>query len=47
MTRDCRKVEVDPSVQLYIGSVLIAPIGGTYARRSCDAQNRDNFQHVL
>ena len=27
-----------PSVQLYSGSVLIAPIGGTFARRSCDAQ---------
>ena len=37
-TRDCRKGEGDPSVQLYNGSVLIAPIGGTFARRSCDAQ---------
>ena len=37
-TRDCRKGEGDPSVQLYSGSVLIAPIGGTFARRSCDAQ---------
>ena len=24
--------------QLYSGSVLIDPIGGTFARRSCDAQ---------
>ena len=31
-TRDCRKGEGDPSVQLYSGSVLIAPIGGTFAR---------------
>ena len=38
MTRDCRKGEGDPSVQLYSGSVLIAPIGGTFARRSCDTQ---------
>ena len=37
-TRDCRKDEGDPSVLLYSGSVLIAPIGGTFARRSCDAQ---------
>ena len=37
-TRDCRKGEGDPSVQLYSGSVLIAPIGGTFARRTCDAQ---------
>ena len=37
-TRDCRKGEGEPSVQLYNGSVLIAPIGGTFARRSCDAQ---------
>ena len=37
-TRDCRKGEGDPSVQLYSGSVLIASIGGTYARRLCDAQ---------
>ena len=37
-TRDCRKGEEDPSVQLYSGSVLIAPIDGTFARRSCDAQ---------
>ena len=37
-TRDCRKGEGDPSVQLYRGSVLIAPIGGTFARRLCDAQ---------
>ena len=33
-TRDCRKGEGDPSEQLYSGSVLIAPIGGTFARRS-------------
>ena len=37
-TRECRKGEGDPSVQLYSGSVLIAHIGGTFARRSCDAQ---------
>ena len=37
-TRDCQEVEGDPSVQLYSGSVLIVPIGGTFARRSCDAQ---------
>ena len=37
-TLDCRKGEGDPSVQLYSGSVLIAPTGGTFARRSCDAQ---------
>ena len=37
-TRDCRKGEGDPSVQLYSGSVLISPIGGTFARRSYDAQ---------
>ena len=37
-TRDCRKGEGDPSVQLYSGNVLIAPIGGNFARRSCDAQ---------
>ena len=37
-TRDCLKVEEEPSVQLYSGSVLIAPIGGNFARRSCDAQ---------
>ena len=37
-TRDCREGEGDPSVQLCSGSVLIAPIGGTFARRSCDAQ---------
>ena len=36
--RDCRKGEVDPSIQLYSESMLIAPIGGTFARRSCDAQ---------
>ena len=36
--RDCRKGEWDPSVQLYCGSVLIAPIGGTFARRTCVAQ---------
>ena len=37
-TRDCRKGEGDPSVQLYSGSVLTALIGGTFARRSCDEQ---------
>ena len=37
-TRDCRKGEGDPSVQLYSGSVLIVHICGTFARRSCDAQ---------
>ena len=37
-TRDCRKGEKDPSMQLYSGSVLIAPIGGTFARRSCYEQ---------
>ena len=37
-TRDNRRGEGEPSVQLYSGSVLIAPIGGTFARRSCDAQ---------
>ena len=37
-TRECWKSAGDPSVQLYSGSVLIAPIGGTFARRSCDAQ---------
>ena len=37
-TLDCRKGEGDASVQLYSGSVLIAPIRGTYARRSCDTQ---------
>ena len=36
--RDCWKGEGDPSVQLYSESVLIAPIGGTFARRSCGAQ---------
>ena len=36
MTCDCRKGEVDPSVPLYSGSVLIALIGGTFARRSYD-----------
>ena len=45
--RDCRKGEGDPSVQLYSGSVLIDPIGGTFARRTCDAQERNNLQHVL
>ena len=37
-TRDYREGEGDPSVQLYSGSVLIDPIGGTFARRSSDAQ---------
>ena len=37
-TRDCQKVEGYSSVQLYSGSLLIDPIGGTFARRSCDAQ---------
>ena len=37
-THDCRKGEGDPSVQLYSGSVLIDPIGGTFARRSYEAQ---------
>ena len=37
-TRDCRKGEGDPFVQLYSGSVLIATIGGTFARRLYDAQ---------
>ena len=37
-TRDCRKGEWDPSVQFYSGSVVIDPIGGTFARRSCEAQ---------
>ena len=37
-TRDCRICEIEPSVQLYSRSVLIAPIGGNFARRSCDAQ---------
>ena len=37
-TRDCRKGEGDPSVQLYSGNVLIALSGGTFARRSCDEQ---------
>ena len=37
-TRDCWKVEGDSSVQLYSGSVLIAPISGTFAQRLCDAQ---------
>ena len=46
-TGDCRKSEGDPSVQLYSWSVLIAPIGCTFARRSCYAQYWDNFQHVL
>ena len=32
------KVKRDASMQLYSGSVLIAPIGGTFARRSYDAQ---------
>ena len=32
------KVRGTPFVQLYSGSVLITPIGGTFARRSCDAQ---------
>ena len=35
-TRDCRKGEGDPSVQLYSGSVLIDLIGRIFARRSCD-----------
>ena len=34
MTRDCRKGERVPSVQSYTGSVLIAHIRGTFARRS-------------
>ena len=38
-TRDCRKGEGATFVQLYSESVLIAPIGGTLARRSCDAQH--------
>ena len=33
-----RKVRGDASVQLYSGSVLIANIGGTFARRLCDEQ---------
>ena len=33
-----RKVREDASVELYSGSVLIASIGGTFARRSCDKQ---------
>ena len=37
-TRDCRIGEGDPSIQLYSGSVLIALIGGTFARRSSDEQ---------
>ena len=37
-TRDCRKGQGDTSVQLYSGSVLIVPIGGNFARRSCDKQ---------
>ena len=37
-THDCPRGEGDPSVQLYGGSVLIALIGGTCARRSCDEQ---------
>ena len=32
------KVMGDSSVQLYSGSVLIASIGGSFARRSCDEQ---------
>ena len=31
-------VRGDASVQLYCGCVLIASIGGTFARRSCDEQ---------
>ena len=37
-TRDCQKGEGDLSVQLYSGNVLIAPIVGTIARYTCDAQ---------
>ena len=37
-TRDCRKGEGNPSVQLYSESVLISLIGGIFARRSCDEQ---------
>ena len=37
-TCNCRIGKIDPSVQLYSRSVLIATIGGTFARRSCDAQ---------
>ena len=37
-TRDCRKGEGHPSVQLYSGSALIALTGGTFARRSCYEQ---------
>ena len=32
------KVRGDASVQLYSGIVLIASIGGTFPRRSCDKQ---------
>ena len=35
MTRDCRKGEGDPSVQLYSGSVLIAHIGGQLTHEVC------------
>ena len=38
ITRKRRIGEGDPSVQLYSASVLIATIGGTFARQSCDAQ---------
>ena len=37
-TCDCRQGEGDPSVQLYIGSVLVAHIDGTFSQRSCDEQ---------
>ena len=42
-----RNMSWDASVQLYSGSVLIASIGGTYARRSCDEQYLVNFQRGL
>ena len=32
------KVRRNAPLQLYSGSVLIASIGGTFARRSCDKQ---------
>ena len=38
---------VDPFVQKYGRSALIAPINGTVAQRSCDQQYWENILHVL
>ena len=41
------KVKGELFVQLYVRSALIAPIDGTFAKRSCDEQYWENIHHVL